>query len=67
MGFQDLSPERLKEVTKRGGEAKRTPELKWAWANKEILREEAEEIGKLKTARKYKINVRSLYRIIYGK
>lgn len=57
-----------KQLSSKGGKANRSPELQWAWDNADKLKEEySQNPNMYQLARKYKINVRSLYRVLGGK
>lgn len=56
-----------KLISSKGGKANRSPELQWAWDNSDKLKEEAKQMGMSKLAAKYKVNVRSMQRIVRGK
>lgn len=67
MNFKEYKDTDLKQLSSKGGKANRSPELRWAWANADKLREEHKTVNMAKLAEKYKVNVRSLQRIIRGK
>lgn len=65
MGFKDLTPEQRTAVARKGGLARRSSELQYAWDNADKIRKE--KLGASDLVRKYKISKRSMYRIINGK
>lgn len=68
MGFQHMTKEQLKKASDRGRLSQKSQSLKLAWEREKELKYEYENGGSPKEiANKYKINIRSFYRIVRGK
>ena len=65
MSFSKLDKDKLIEISKKGGQGNRTPELAYVWDNADKIRKETLSVTAL--AKKYKISTRSMYRVINGK
>lgn len=67
MNFKDLTIEDRREISSKGGLAKRDEHLVWAWANQNKLRKEHKKLGMTALAKKYNLSLRSTYRVVRGK
>lgn len=67
MNFKDLTVEERREISTKGGLAKRDDNLIQAWANQDKLRKEHKTLGMTALAKKHNISLRSTYRIVKGK
>lgn len=67
MNFADMTVEERREISTKGGHAKRDDKLTWAWANQNKLRKEHKKLGMTALAKKYNLSLRSTYRIVKGR
>lgn len=67
MTFKNSPKNERLALSRKANETKRSPELKWAWANADKIIKERETKTITQLVKKYKISERSLYRVLGGK
>lgn len=62
--FSTIPKDKLKEISAKGNEALRTPELKKAWADKEKIKELDKTMSRRALAKVYGVSHSSISRIV---